>query len=281
MSDLSATTEFNGTTLRFWTCGAEGLPWLVISHGLGLDSKSFEALAGRLKPRWRVLRWDLPGHGESGPMPADFDMTMSVWALETVLVAAGCDRAVHLGFSYGGVVSQLLAYKRPSVINGLIAYGCFSPLLIKGPRVWTRWLAEKLVMRGSWQSVRERFARSCSIREDVRSQIVDAVTRVGAAGFRKTVRALLGVRAHDPAFRIAGPVMWIRGAQDSNSIALNQVERALRVSHPHLVTEIVYDAGHCAHQDNPQKFEEAVEKFLEKSFLGRVSGAECVNQSVT
>jgi 3-oxoadipate enol-lactonase len=279
MSDSSGTIEFGGTTLRCWTHGADGLPWLVISHGLGLDSTSFEPLAARLKPRWRVLRWDLPGHGESGPMPAAFDMTMSVKALETVLTAAGCDRAVLLGFSYGGVVSQLLAYKRPTVISGLIAYGCFSPLLIKGPPVWTKRLAEKMVMRGSWQSVRERFARSCSIREDVRSQIVDAVTRVGAAAFRKIVRALLGVNAYDPTFRIRGPVMWIAGARDSNLTALNQVETALRASHPHLVAEIVPDAGHCAHQDNPQKFEATVEKFLESSFSGLVTRAESVNRS--
>jgi len=266
MSDFTGTADFEGTTLQYWISGAEGLPWLVISHGLGLNCKSFEALAARLKPRWRVLRWDLPGHGESGPMLANFDMTMSVRALETVLVAAGCDRAVHLGFSYGGVVSQLLAYKRPTVINGLIAYGCFSPLLIQGPPPWTRWLAEVMVMRGSWRSVCQRFARSCSILEDVRCQIVDAVTKVGAAGFRKTVRALLGVHAYDPNFRVNGPVMWIRGAQDSNLTALRQVEKALRASHPHLVAEVVPQAGHCAHQDNPQKFEAAVEKFLESSF---------------
>ena len=73
--------------------------------------------------------------------------------------------------------------------------------------------------------------------------------------------------------------MWISGAQNSNLTALNQVERALRASHPHLVAEIVPDAGHCAHQDNPQKFEAAIEKFLESSFSRPVTRAESVDRS--
>jgi 3-oxoadipate enol-lactonase len=264
MIATSKTVAFRGSTLRYWIHGSAGAPWLVMSHGMALDSKAFEALADRLASKWRVLRWDLPGHGESGAMPEPLDMSVCVDALEAVLDDAGADRAVLLGFSFGGMVSQLFAHRKSNRVDGLIAYGCFSPLLVKSPPAWVKWLAEKAVMRGSWEQVRTRFAKACSIKDDVRRNIAPAVARVGAAGFRTMTRALLWVPDHDPAFRVAGPVLWVQGVQDSNP--LKPVEAALRKNHPNMRSEIIPDAGHCAHQDNPAAFNAAIERFLDDAF---------------
>ena len=266
MSPTVKSVAFRGSTLRYWVHGNAGAPWLVMSHGMALDSKAFEPLADRLASKWRVLRWDFPGHGESGPMPEPLDMSTCVDALEAVLDDAGADKAVLFGFSFGGIMSQLLAHRKPSRVDGLIAYGCYSPLLVKSPPALVKWLAEKAVMRGSWESVRERFAKACSIKDDVRRDIDGAVARVGAAGFRTMTRALLWVPDHDPAFRVHGPVLWIQGAQESNP--LKPVEAALRKNHPDMQSEIIPNAGHCAHQDNPAAFNTAIERFLDERFSG-------------
>ena len=272
MSVSPKTVAFRGSTLRSWIHGNAGSPWLVMSHGIALDSSAFEPLADRLASKWRVLRWDFPGHGESGPMPDSLDMSTCVEALETVLDDAGAGKAVLFGSSFGGVVSQLFAHRRPNRVNGLIAYGCYSPLLVKSPPAWVRWLAEKAVMRGSWEQVRERFAKACSIKDDVRRNLDGAVARVGADGFRTMTRALLRVPDHDPAFRVRGPLLWIQGAQDSNP--LKSVEAALRKNHPNMRSEIIPNAGHCAHQDNPAAFNEAIERFLNDSFAPLPDGCQ-------
>lgn len=267
MTVPSKAVAFRGSTLCYWIHGNAGSPWLVMSHGMALDSSAFEPLAERLASKWRVLRWDFPGHGESGPMPDALDMSTCVEALETVLDDAGAEKAMLLGFSFGGVVSQQFAHRKPNRVNGLIAYGCFSPLLVKSPPSWLKWLAEKAVMRGSWERVRARFAEACSINNDVRRDIDSAVARVGIDGFRTMTRALLWVPDHDPAFRVEGPVLWIQGAQDPNP--LKPVEAALLKNHPDMRSEIIPDAGHCAHQDNPAAFNEAIERFLDYAFHQR------------
>ena len=41
---------------------------VVLAHAIGCDRRMWEDLAGRLAPRWRVLRIDMRGHGRS-PVP--------------------------------------------------------------------------------------------------------------------------------------------------------------------------------------------------------------------
>jgi pimeloyl-ACP methyl ester carboxylesterase len=120
MSVELQTVPFRGSTLSCRVVGNAGAPWLVVTHGMALDCSSFEGLAERFASRWRVLLWDMPGHGKSGPMPRPFDMQVCVDALETVLDAHDVDKAVLLGFSFGGVVSQLLAHRAPQRVLGVL-----------------------------------------------------------------------------------------------------------------------------------------------------------------
>lgn len=258
--------DFRGSHLAFRTFGKDSAPWLVVTHGMALDSMSFRLLAERLANSWRILLWDMPGHGMSGPMPATLDMAGCVDALEAVLEAAGVKHAVLLGFSFGGVVSQLFAHRAPARVDGLIAYGCLSPLLLGPQAWWVARLAEWLVTRGEWESVRWRFARLCSAEPEIQRSVHESMTVLGPDGFRRMTRALLRANQHDPAFRISGPVMWIQGERDSNGPSLTRVEAALRSKHPVMTSVILPGAGHCAHQEQPEAFEAEVTGFLNRSF---------------
>lgn len=260
------TVPFRGSKLSCSVRGDTSAPWVVVTHGMALDCSSFEGLAERLSSRWRVLLWDMPGHGKSGSLPQPFDIQVCVDALEAVVGAHGIDKAVLLGFSFGGVVSQLFAHRAPKRVHGLIAYGCLSPLLTGPQPLWVMWLGEWIMTRGDWESVRWRFAKLCSAVPDVQRSIYDTVGTLGPDGFRQMTRALLQVRAHDPAFRVNGPLMWIRGERDSNAASLKRVEIALRRTHPSMTSVILPGAGHCAHQERPADFNAAVERFLDGQF---------------
>lgn len=266
MSVELQTVPFRGLTLSCRVVGNARAPWLVVSHGMALDSSSFDSLAERLASRWRVLLWDMPGHGKSGPLPRPFDMQVCVDALEAVLDANQVDTAVLLGFSFGGVVSQLLAHRTPARVNGMIAYGCLSPLLSGPQPLWVMWLGEWIMTLGNWESVRWRFAKLCSVVPEVQRSVYDTMAALGPEGFRQMTRALLRVRTHDPSFRVNGPLLWIQGERDSNAASLKHVEAALRQRHPSMTSVILPGAGHCAHQESPAAFDAAVERFLDERF---------------
>ena len=162
----TATIAIGKTPVHYEVHGSSTAPWLAVCHGGGLDSASFAPLAERLAPRWRVLLWDLPGHGRSRPMPERFDMGVCAEAFAAVLEAAGVDRAMLLGFSFGGVVAQLFAERAPERVAGLIAYACFAPQLVPTPLPPVQMAA---AMRAAfetppWPQARAAFGAMCSIR---------------------------------------------------------------------------------------------------------------------
>jgi pimeloyl-ACP methyl ester carboxylesterase len=60
--------------------------------------------------------------------------------------------------------------------------------------------------------------------------------------------------------------MWVQGERDSNAASLKPVEAALRRSHPSMTSVILPGAGHCAHQETPVAFDQAVTAFLDSEF---------------
>jgi lipase len=102
---------------RRW--GAEGPERVVCLHGLTQHAGVFEPLAERLAGQGRsVLAVDLRGHGESGKEPPWNEATHVADVLET-LDAAGVERALWVGHSFGGRLAQTLAAAEPARTAGV------------------------------------------------------------------------------------------------------------------------------------------------------------------
>ncbi|MGJ7462797.1 alpha/beta fold hydrolase [Halomonas sp. MA07-2] len=99
----------NGRSVAYRLLGNEANPLVVLAHPLGMSQAVWDDLLPLLLPRYRVLTWDLPGHGASqawgeGPIaPAD----LAADALALVDHAAA-PRFHFAGTSIGGVVGQQL-----------------------------------------------------------------------------------------------------------------------------------------------------------------------------
>jgi pimeloyl-ACP methyl ester carboxylesterase len=261
-----ATVAHSGGTLHYWTCGPAGAPWLALCHGGALDHTGFVPVAAALADRWRVLLWDLPGHGESQPRPAPFTMDACVAAFAAVMDAAGVERATLLGFSFGGVVAQLYAERHPEREHGLVAYSCLAPQLMKLPiPPWSirpfHWL---LFGRHPWPKARAKFAAMCSIRPDVQRSLEPAIDRLGEAGFAALVEAQYRVQAYRPEFRVRGPVLLMHGDRDPHLRGLARVAAAFRRAYPAVELAVIPGAGHCAHLDAPGEFTRALGEFLDR-----------------
>ncbi len=45
--------------------GPEGKPVVLLCHGIGMDHRTFEGQVTALQGEYRVIVWDMPGHGRS------------------------------------------------------------------------------------------------------------------------------------------------------------------------------------------------------------------------
>lgn len=102
-------------------CGAP----IVLTHGLGDSSEAWSHLFELLRHRFRVLKWDLRGHGssESSNDPADYEAELAVRDLQAMISTAGATPAVPavlVGHSLGGYLSLGLALRHPALVRALV-----------------------------------------------------------------------------------------------------------------------------------------------------------------
>lgn len=99
----------NGRSVAYRLLGAQVNPLVVLAHPLGMSQAVWDDVIPALLSRYRVLTWDLPGHGASqavsGEQITPADLAAEVLALVEL---AGAQRFHFAGTSIGGVVGQQL-----------------------------------------------------------------------------------------------------------------------------------------------------------------------------
>ncbi|CAM3469718.1 alpha/beta fold hydrolase [Halomonas lysinitropha] len=92
--------------------GAEANPLVMLAHPLGMSQAVWDDMLPALLPRYRVVTWDLPGHGASQAW-GEGVITPADLAAEALALAnhAGAGRFHFVGTSIGGVVGQQLVSK--------------------------------------------------------------------------------------------------------------------------------------------------------------------------
>ncbi|MBO1520762.1 alpha/beta fold hydrolase [Oceanisphaera pacifica] len=106
--------ELNGRAVAYRLLGDASLPLVVLAHPLGMSQAVWDELLPELLPHYRVLSWDLPGHGSSTAWTKG-DITPAGLASEllALLDQAQVERFHFVGTSIGGVIGQQLLNQAP------------------------------------------------------------------------------------------------------------------------------------------------------------------------
>ena len=103
--------------------GPDGKPVLVLGNSLGTDRAVWAPQVPALAERFRLLRYELPGHGRGPDGPATPPGPYSVAGLGAsvlaLLDAYGLDRVHYAGISIGGMIGMWLAAHAPERIAAL------------------------------------------------------------------------------------------------------------------------------------------------------------------
>ncbi len=100
-------TSSNGSGYEI--SGPIDAPVVVFVHGLGLNRQIWDSYAARFAHRYRVLNYDLYGHGESVAPPGMPSLTMFSEQLLGLLDELAIDKCSIIGFSLGGMISRRFA----------------------------------------------------------------------------------------------------------------------------------------------------------------------------
>ncbi len=115
---MTGFAEVNGARLYYEVAGA-GHPLTLIHAGIA-DHRMWDDQFSAFTARYRVIRYDLRGFGESSLPPGPFSM---VDDLQGLLAALGVERTYLLGCSMGGGIAIDFTLTHPDQVAALIPVG--------------------------------------------------------------------------------------------------------------------------------------------------------------
>ncbi|MCL3992464.1 MULTISPECIES: bifunctional 3-oxoadipate enol-lactonase/4-carboxymuconolactone decarboxylase PcaDC [Streptomyces] len=111
-------SETPPNTLQYRFDGPEEAPVLILGPSLGTTWHMWDRQVPELAKQWRVLRFDLPGHGGAPAHPAGSVADLAARLLAT-LDALGVQRFGYAGCALGGAVGIELALRHPERLASL------------------------------------------------------------------------------------------------------------------------------------------------------------------
>lgn len=256
--------SIGGIEVEYRIDGHQG-PWLLMSHSLGCDISMWDLQMPALTERYRVLRYDTRGHGQSGSTPGPYTLDLLADDALGLMDHVGVDRAVWVGFSMGGMIGQTFALKYPQRIQGLVLADSTSEHHATPQSVWDERirvareqgigpLVEPAIGRWFTQAFRER-------QPELVAQTALAIAQTSVEGWAGCCAAIASVHTTDRLDTIDCPAMVVVGEHDIGtpvSAALT-MHRRLRDS----VLVLIADAAHMTCVEQPAQFNRALRQFLD------------------
>jgi pimeloyl-ACP methyl ester carboxylesterase len=106
------------TALAVTDTGGPGRP-VVYLNGAYADQKHWKRVIADLGPGYRHITFDERARGKS-KQSADYSFEASLRDVDAVLAARGVDRAILVGWSYGGIVAWHWADRNPDRVAGVV-----------------------------------------------------------------------------------------------------------------------------------------------------------------
>lgn len=126
--------EADNAPVHYRVDGQAGAPVVVLSHSLGTTLALWEPQMPVLAERFRVLRYDSRGHGESAVTPGPYTIEGLGRHVIALLDGLGIQRAHFCGLSMGGMIGMWLGAYAPERVEKLVL--CNTAARIGPPEFW-------------------------------------------------------------------------------------------------------------------------------------------------
>jgi 3-oxoadipate enol-lactonase len=218
----------------------------VLASSLGATHRMWDPNLNGLAQRFRVVRYDHPGHGDSPPGPD----TIEGLAREALALAdeLGLERFSFCGLSLGGMVGMWLAARTDRVSRLVLA--CTAPYL-PPPEQWVE-RAATVRAHGVEAIADTVVGRWFTARYGDTSAWRTLLASTPAEGYARACEAIAAMDLRDDLARIRVPITVVLGAHDP--VIDNGNRQLLAQVGP--VVEL--DAAHLANVEQPDAFNEAV-----------------------
>jgi pimeloyl-ACP methyl ester carboxylesterase len=259
--------EIEGVSLAYTDSGGSG-PAIICLHAIGHGARDFENVTRQLSPDYRVVALDFPGHGSSGYDSRPPSATRYAEILGEFVEQLHPGPVTLLGNSIGGAAAIRYATQHPEQVKSLVlcdsaglgvpdgASRLFIEVFVQffaaGRRgaIWFPWAFSryysKVLMREPARKQRDRIVRSAY-------EMAPTLEKAWKS-FAKREENLLPILS-----QVQCPVL-LAWAKDDFVLPLSRNRSSFQKFPNHRLE--VFDGGHAAFLEDPDRFEPALRRFL-------------------
>ena len=254
----------NGVEIHYTLDGPSGAPVVTLSHSIAADLTMWDPTVPALTPRYRVLRYDVRGHGGSEATAGEYSLEQLAGDAQALLGALGIARTHWVGLSLGGMIGQALALSAPEMLASLVLCDTASGMPPEMQPVWNERIA-MVEAGGAGAQLDDVLTRwftpgFVASRPDVVATTLAMIGRTSPRGFAGCAAA---IRDLDFTERLSGvrlPTLLVVGEQDEATPPIaSQLMQAL-IKDAEL--EILPGAAHLANVEQPEAFNRVLTAFL-------------------
>lgn len=261
----SGMAPVNGTRLYYEMAGAGET--VVFIHGMALDNRLWDSQWSSFAKKYKVIRYDVRGFGQSSRAHDPHNPTEDLKALLDYLKI---DKAHLVGFSMGGTIALNFAAHYPERVNKIVAVDAdidgftnYTPEL-KGTFDKIIYLASHQGWHDEEQEVwlRSRLMRLYAADNRAIINLSEITADYNGDHFiNPRINPTFGTPATLELLpNIKSPTLVIIGEKDEESI--HRIGLVLTEKIPAAQKIIIKDAGHLSNMDKPKVFNKTVMQFL-------------------
>lgn len=243
--------------------GPPDAPVFLLGNSLGTNFHLWDDVVAPLARRWRILRYDMRGHGLTDAGTGDA-YTVEQLAGDTVqlLDALDIERVRYMGLSIGGLVGQAFAAAYPARVDAVVLVATANA--IGPPSSWDDRIAAIRAggLSAIASAVMQRWftPRTHAERPELIAGYTNMLERTAVRGYIGCACAVrdADLRAADASIRC--PALVISGGEDASTPP--SAGEALRDAIPRARYALIPDSAHIIAAEAPQALARTAFEFL-------------------
>jgi len=246
--------------------GPEGSPVIIFIHGFPFNKSMWDLQVESLKVNYRLIRYDIRGHGNSGAGNEDFSIDLFAGDLIGLMDALKVDRAILCGLSMGGYIALNAVSRYPERFDALVL--CDTQCIADTPEAKAKRMKTIEIIKHSGvktyaaESIKNLFApESLLTKLKETADVKEMILKTSVQSLCNTLLAL-SVRKNTchilPEIKI--PVLILVGSEDKITPPAAAAFMHEQIKGSFL--KIIGHAGHLSNLENPGEFNDHLKKFI-------------------
>ena len=257
--------KINGIGMAYELSGPAAAPVVVLHHPLATNMSFWDEATAALSPKYRVLRFDARGHGQTDATKAPYSLSGLAHDVVALMDHAAIRRAQFVGLSMGGMVAQYLALDHAARFSSITICASSSKVAADMRHLWKDRVvaARKHGMKAQVEPALGRWLASASrTKPELIARCTKMILSTPVEGYAGWCGAIEQLDMTDKLSGIKLPVRILVGAEDVGTppAASETIQRHI----PGSELSILPGVAHMLAIENPTSFHAALLPFLAK-----------------